>query len=88
MSDRFTEHLGLFTFFFSKNCEAFSPDINNIANLVALGNSKNDLNVSANPDRETLEEIHNHSSLEKPSNVATLLDCRYEGKFVGSNQQL
>ena len=88
VSDRFTEHLGLFTFFddFSKYCEAFSPDINNIANLVTLGNSfdnsKNDLNVSANSDKETLEETHNHPSLEKPSNVATLLDGRYEGKFV------
>ena len=38
-SDKFTEHLGLFTFFndFSKYCEAFSPDTNNIANLVMLG---------------------------------------------------
>ena len=77
VSDRFTEHLGLFTFFddFSKYCEAFSPDINNIANLVTLGNSfdnsKNDLNVSANSDRETQEETHNHPFLEKPSNVAT-----------------
>ena len=91
VSDRFTEHLGLFTFFddFSKYCEAFSPDINNIANLVTLGNSfdnsKNDLNVSANSNKETLEETHNHPSLEKPSNVATLLDGRYEGKFVSPN---
>ena len=52
--------LGLFTFFddFSKYCETFSPDINNIANLVTFGNSydnsKNDLNVSANSDKETL----------------------------------
>ena len=91
MSDRFTEHLGLFIFFddFSKYFEAFSPDINNIANLVTLGNSynnsKNDLNVSANSDKETLEETYNHPSLEKPSNVATLLDGRHEGKFVSPN---
>ena len=91
VSDRFTEHLGLFTFFdhFSKYCEAFSPDINNIANLVTLGNSfdnsKNDLNVSANSDKETLEETRNHPSLEKPSNAAMLLDGRYGGKFVSPN---
>ena len=91
MNDRFTEHLGLFTFFddFSKYCEVFSPDINNIANLVTLGNSfdnsKNDLNVSANSDKETLEETRNHPSLEKPSNAATLLDGRYDGKFVSPN---
>ena len=53
VSDRFTDHLGFFTFFddFSKYCEPCSPDIDNIANLVMLGNSfvnsKNDLNVSA-----------------------------------------
>ena len=53
VSDRFTDHLGFFTFFddFSKYCKPLSPDINNIANLVMLGNSfvnsKNDLNVSA-----------------------------------------
>ena len=87
VSDRFTEHLGLFTFFddFSKYCEAFSPDIKNIANLVtlenSLDNSKNDLNVSANSDKESLEETHNHLSLEKPSNVATLLDGRYNGNL-------
>ena len=73
----------------TKYCETFSPAINNIANLVTLGNSydnsKNDLNVSANSDKETLEETHNHPSLEKPSNVATLLDGRYEGKFVSPN---
>ena len=68
-SDRFTEHLGLFTFFdeFSKYCEVFSPDIKNIVYLLTLGNSfdnlKNDLNVSANSDKETLEETHNHPSL-------------------------
>ena len=41
VSDRFTEQLGSFTFFddFSKYYEACSPDINNIANLVTLGNS-------------------------------------------------
>ena len=32
-----------------------------------------------------MEEIHNHPSLEKPSNAATLLDGRYEGKFVSPN---
>ena len=59
VSDRFTEHLGLFTFFddFAKYCEVFSPDINNVANLVTLGNSfdnsKNDLDVSAKFDKET-----------------------------------
>ena len=90
-SDRFTEHLGLFTFFdeFSKYCEVFSPDIKNIVYLLTLGNSfdnlKNDLNVSANSDKETLEETHNHPSLEKPSNAAALLDGRYEGKFASPN---
>ena len=43
------------------------------------------MNVSANSDKESLEETHNHPSLEKPSNVATLLDSRYEGKFVNPN---
>ena len=63
-------------------------DINNIANLVTLGNSfddpKNNLNVSANSDKVTLEETHNHPSLVKPSNAATVLDCRYESKFVNA----
>ena len=91
VSERFTEHLSLFNFFdnFSKYCEAFSPDITNIANLVTLGNSfddpKNISNVFADFDKVTLEETRNHPSLEKPSNVATLLDGRYEGKFVGPN---
>ena len=44
VSKRFTEHLSLFNFFddFSQYCEAFSPDISNIANLVTLGNSFDD----------------------------------------------
>ena len=70
----------------------FSPDIKNIVNLLTLGNSfdnsKNDLNVSANSDKETLEETHNHPSLEKPSNAVPLLDGRYEGKFVSPNINL
>ena len=80
VNHRLTEDLSLFTFFddFSKYCEAVSPDINNSANLVTLGNSfdnsKNDLIVSANSDKETLEETRNHPSLGKPSNVATLLN--------------
>ena len=57
--------------------------------MVTLGNSfddpKNISNVSENFDKVTLEEIHNHPSLEKPSNAATLLDGRYEGKFVRPN---
>ena len=91
MSERFTEHLSLFNFFddFSKYCEAFSIDINNIANLVTLGNSfddpKNISNVSANFDKVTLEETHNHPSLEKASKAVTLLDGRSEGKFVSPN---
>ena len=85
VSDRF------FFFFdeFSKYCVAFSPDINNIANSVTLGNSfdnpKNYLNISSNFDKETFEEAHSHPSLEKSSNAATLLDGRYEGKFVSPN---
>ena len=75
VSDRFTEHLGLFTFSddFSKYCEAFSLDINNICNLVTLGNSFDD---PKNP------ETHDYPSLEKPSHAATVLDGRYEVKFV------
>ena len=84
VSDRFTKHLGLF-----KYCEAFTPDINNVANLVALGNSfddpKNILNTSANSDKVTLAETHDHPSLEKPSYGATVLDSRYEGKFASPN---
>ena len=47
VSERFTEHLSLFNFFddFSKYCEAFSPDITNIANLVTLGNSFDDQKI-------------------------------------------
>ena len=75
--------------FLSIASEAFSPDLDNIANLVTLensfDNSKNDLNVSANSYKETLEEAYNHSSLEKPSNRATLLGGTYEGKFVSPN---
>ena len=66
-----------------------TPDITNIANLVTLGNSfddpKNIPNASANFAKVTLEETHNHASLEKPSNAATLLDGRYEGKFISPN---
>ena len=91
VSDRFTEHLGLFTFFddFSQYCETFSPDITNIANLVTLGNSFDDpnnyLNVSSNSDKVTLKETHSYTSLEKPSNAATVLDGKCEGKFVSPN---
>ena len=91
VSERFTEHLSLFNFFddFSKYCETFSPDITNIANLVTLRCSfddpKNISNAFANFDKVTLEETYNHPSLEKPSNVATLLVGRYEGKFVIPN---
>ena len=53
--------------------------------MAFFDNSKNDLNVSANCDKETLEETRNHPSLEKPSNAVTLLDGRYEGKFVSPN---
>ena len=88
MSDIFTEHLGLFTFFknYSQYSEEFSPDISNIANLVTLGNSFGDqnnyLNVSSNSDKVTLEETYNHPCSEKPSNGATVLDGICEGKFV------
>ena len=91
VSDRFTEHLGLFTFFgdFSKYCEAFPPDITNIANLITFGNMfvdlKSYLNVPANSDKVTLKETHNHPFLEKPRNATTVLDGRYEGKFVSPN---
>ena len=67
----------------------FSPDITDIANLVTLGDSFDDpksvLNVSANSDKVTLTETHDHPSLEKPSNGATVLDDRYKGNFVSSN---
>ena len=85
------EHLGLFTFFdhFSQYCETFFPDITNIANLATLGNSLDDLNnylnVSSNSDKVTLRETHNYTSLEKPSNAATVLDGKCEGKFVSPN---
>ena len=80
------------------SCEDFSPDIDNIGTLVTLGNSfdgqKNYFNVSSNYGKVTLEETYNHSSLEKPSNPAMVLDgryhgvttpCRYEGKFARPN---
>ena len=57
--------------------------------MLTLGNSFDDLNdylnVSAYSDKVALEETHNHPSLEKPSNVATVLDGRCEGKFVSPN---
>ena len=43
------------------------------------------MNVSSNSDKVTLEETHNHLSLEKPSNAATALYGRCEGKFVSPN---
>ena len=71
---------------FSKSCEAFPPDITNIANLLTLGNSfddqKNYLNVFANSGKVTLKETHKHPFLEKLSNAAMVLDSRYKGKFV------
>ena len=46
----------------------FSPDVTDIANLVTLGNSfdhvKNVWNVSANSDKVTLTETHDHPSLK------------------------
>ena len=90
VSESFTKHLNLFYVFddFSDYCEAISPDITNIADLVTLGNSfddpKNISDGSANCDKVTLEETHNHTSLEKPSNTATLLNGSYEGKFCKS----
>ena len=75
--------------YFSQYCETFSPDFTNIANLVMLENLFNDpkiiLNGSANFDKVTLEETHNHPSLEKSSNVVTLLDGRCEGKLLNPN---
>ena len=57
--------------------------------MVTLGNSfddpKNISNVSADFDKVTLDETCNHLSLEKPSNAVTLLDGRYEGKFLSRN---
>ena len=57
--------------------------------LLTLGNSfydpKNISNGSASFDKVTLGETHNHLSLKKPSNAATLLDGRCEGKFVSPN---
>ena len=45
---------------------------------ILFDDPKNILNGSANFDKVTLEETHNHPSLEKPSNAATLLDGRIE----------
>ena len=46
----------------------FSLDVTDIANLVTLGNSfddvKNVWNVSANSDKVTLTETHDHPSLK------------------------
>ena len=43
------------------------------------------MNVSANSDKVTLEETHNHPSLEKQSDEATVLGGRYDGKFLSPN---
>ena len=57
--------------------------------MVTLGDSFDDLknisNEPANFGEVTLEETHNHLFLEQPSNAATLLDGRYECKFVSPN---
>ena len=46
VSDRFSNHLNLFTFFvgFSKYYGDLSPDVTNIVNLVTLGTSFDDVN--------------------------------------------
>ena len=46
VSDRFSKHLNLFTFFvgFSKYYGDLSPDVTNIVNLVTLGTSFDDVN--------------------------------------------
>ena len=45
---------------------------------------KNVLNVSANSDKATLTETHDHPSLEKPSNATTVLDGKYKDNFLKS----
>ena len=43
------------------------------------------MNISANSAKVTLSETRDHPSLKKPSNAATVLDGRYEVKFVSPN---
>ena len=88
VSERFTEDLSFFDNV-SKYCDAFSSDIPNIADSVTLedpfDDPKNISNGSANFDKLVLGEAQIHPSLEKLSNAATLLDGRYQGKFVSPN---
>ena len=85
VSDRFTEHLHLFTF---KYCKVFSRDVTDITQET-LGNLFDDPKsifiICSNYDKLTLVETLDHSSLEKPSKLLTVLHGRCDGKFISRN---
>ena len=92
VSERFKEHLSLFTFYneFVKFCEEFCPDVN-LANLVTLGpvcNVTNDISKSfeeSHDDTFKYSPNENEPNTKEVTNVGTLLDGRYQGKFVSPN---
>ena len=93
VSERFKEHLSLFTFYneFVKFCEEFCPDVVNLANLVTLGpvcNVTNDISKSFEESHDdTFKDSPNENepNTKEVTNAATLLDGRYQGKFVSPN---
>ena len=92
VSERFDEHLNCFTFFndFVDFCENFSSDVVNLANLVTLGSSFfHDSSTLFKSSEEVSEgNMVNSENESKPievNNSATLIDGRYEGKFVSPN---
>ena len=93
VSERFKEHLSLFTFYneFVKFCEEFCPDVVNLANLATLGpvcNVTNDISKSFEESHDdTFKDSPNENepNTKEVTNAATLLDGRYQGKFVSPN---
>ena len=89
VSTRFQEHLDLFTFFndFSIHCDSFSPDMVNAANLATLEPYFREVscisNFSGVSQQDCLGHFSNHG-LNK-TNSATIVNERYEGKFVSPN---
>ena len=93
VSERLKEHLSLFTFYneFVKFCEEFCPDVVNLANLVTLGPVCNITNDISKPFEESHDDTfkdspnENEPNTKEVTNAATLLDGRYQGKFVSPN---
>ena len=93
VSERLTEHLDLFTFYndFYNYCEEFLPDIITMANLMTLRPASHDVSDISTDSEHVCEPNMNNITPSNPSicndqcNSATLVDGRYEGKFVSPN---